>query len=418
MKKMQLRNPALSGSWQSVANPAGWSWSHGLTIQRKNRSFRAAGFDVSSLLPAATVTYYVSKTGSDGNTGADWDNALRNIYTAVQKADVDRIYIGAGVWSRDDGWQGIDLIRTCGIIGVGTVLITGHDAGLVWVSEGPGLPNTYSTTRSTTQGVYDALYPDANGDYLKYTLKASSAEVDANAGSWYMDGANKLWVRCTDDRAPDDNIWPMLNAFNGDCLGDIHVYFENLVFVGGSHCFRHQSSGAGQTPELYVKNCTFRQGSNGNGLTLLGISKAILQGCLAAGNTGDGLNYHVQNAITPRAIEINCTTRDNGLAGDDDQGSSMHDAGSVVRLNGRSYRNRGGNYVESAAAESWAMGCLSYDSEASIAGARSNFELQGGVGVMWLDRCNSSDSDYDILAGASTTIHTRDFHSEAVNGDR
>src|SRR3990167_11566882 len=102
--------PHYTPDWELVINPAGWNWNHGLTIERNGRSFHASGFNLSSLAPAATVTYYVSKSGNDGNTGADWANALRNLYTAIQKADVDRIYIGAGTYSRDDGWQGIDLV--------------------------------------------------------------------------------------------------------------------------------------------------------------------------------------------------------------------------------------------------------------------------------------------------------------------
>ncbi len=401
------------GRWEAVGNPAGWGWAHGLTIQRKGRRFRAQGFDITGLAPTGK-TYYVKKGGNDADSGADWDHALAKVLTAIQKPDVDRIYIGAGVYDRTDGTQGIALTRSCSIIGVGDVKLTGRQSGLVWVKEG-GLNFTYSTTRSSVGKVLDVAQVDANGDYLEYIQQADANAVDANAGSWYLDGANKLWVRCVDDRAPDGNIWVMLTSRNGNFDGDIHVYCENLDFIGGYAGIEFDNTGAGQTGEFYAKNCKFRH-AGGNGLEITGQSLVVLQGCLAAKNSSDGLNYKALNGVIPKVIEIDCVSRDNGATGDDDNGTSMHDGGSIIRLNGQYYRNKGPNVADSAALESWNLGSLAHSSQASVAGARIDFNALGGSGVMWLDRCSAHTSENSIAAGAGSTVHRRKANVTGVVG--
>src|SRR3990167_10093803 len=80
-------------SWSPVTNPSGWLWAHGLKIRRRGSLFQAAGFDISSLMPPAAVTYYVKIGGSDAADGLTWGTAFATLGVALAKADVDRIYI-------------------------------------------------------------------------------------------------------------------------------------------------------------------------------------------------------------------------------------------------------------------------------------------------------------------------------------
>lgn len=405
----------LSDRWEPVPNPSGWSWAHGLVIERKNRTFRARGFDVTSFAPTG-VAYYVSTSGNDGDTGASWGHALRSVDVALAKADIDVLYIGAGTYKRSNNWDGYNLARSVAIYGTGTVILTQAQDGLTWVQNGT-YPNVYQATRSNTTQVLDINFTDANGDYSMLTLQGSVANVDANPGSWYIDGANVVYVRTVDSRAADTSIWPIVagsNTRNGRATGNLTIYMENLIFIGGYAGFEFANGGAGQTPSFYAKNCQFLFG-NGNGLEIKGVSTSILQNCVAAKSQSDGLNYHALNAVVPKAIEIDCVGRDNGASGDDDNGTSIHDGGSIVRLNGQYYRNKGPNLVESAALESWNLGCTAHTSQASIAGARIDLNNLTS-GTMWLDRCNSYGSDYGIVAGAGTTIHKRLCNTTVADG--
>lgn len=398
---------SIDTTWRNVPAPTGWSWAMPFSVQRSGNRFRPYGFSVAAQAPTgAGKAYYVTKTGNDGAAGTSWGAALRNVYTAVQKADVDIIYIGTGVYDRGDGWQGIDLVRSCSIYGVGDVTLTGHQSGLPWAQNGT-YPAVWQATRSNTQGVFDAAALDAYGDYSKLTLQTSVSDVNANPGSWYIDGSNVVYVRTSNSRQADANVLVMLNAYNVDCVGNITVYLENLKVYGGSNCVRHQSNGAAQTPKLYALNCRFKYATAGNGITLLGVDTAIFDNCESAACSGDGYNYHVQNSIVPHSAEFNCIGRDNGASGDDDNGSSMHDGGSVVRVNGSYYRNKGPNVVDSAHLESWNLGGLAHTSQASSAGARYNFNAAGGSGVTWCDRTVGYGSDYDYVANTGCTLHRR-----------
>jgi hypothetical protein len=383
-----------------------------LNIQRNGRRFRASGFDVSGLAPAAVVSYYVKVTGgSDADTGLSWDHALASVQAALGKADVDRIYVEAGTYSRNFGWNDVNLTRSCSVIGVGgQAVLSTRVAGLVW-SLTAGQTFTYQASRTNVQGVFDMAVLDAHGDYTRYANVADVATVEATAGSWVQAGA-LVHVHTPDGRAADANVFVSLIQYNGDAIGNITVYLENLTFQGGITAFRFTSSLAGQTPKLYAKNCKFQYSTNGNGVTLTGIDTAILQGCDASANLLDGFNYHAGDGITPRAIEIDCVGRDNGVtAADTSNGSSIHDGGSVVRLNGRYYRNKGPNVVDDGALESWNLGALAYASIAAAAGQNANF-MCGTSGVMWLDRCIGYGSTNGITAGAGTVINKRKCASD------
>jgi len=393
-------------SWKKVTDPVGWTFVHGLTIQRKETRFRVNGFDISSLMPTAVVTYYVKLGGSDADTGLSWDHALGSIQVAVGKANVDRIYVQAGLYTRNFGWNDANLSRNCSIIGVGGQVISSTQViGLVWALT-VGQTYTYQATRSNVQGVFDKAVLDSNGDYTRYSNQSSIATVEATPGSWWQSGTT-IYVHTINNRPVDADVYVSLIQYNGEAIGNITVYIENITFEGGIIAFRMNDSAAGQTPKLYAKNCQFKYSTNGNGLTVLTATNTILQDCIAAANIQDGFNYHAHNGIIPKAIEINCISRNNGTTvSDTDNASSCHDGGSIIRIGGKYYNCKGPNVVEDSALESWNLGVESYDSVASAAGQNANF-MCGTSGTMWLDRCISHSSINGITSGSGTIINKR-----------
>jgi hypothetical protein len=122
----------------------------------------------------------------------------------------------------------------------------------------------------------------------------------------------------------------------------------------------------------------------------------------------DGFNYHTVADAAPYAVEIDCIGRDNGASSDTDNGTAMHDAGSVVRLNGEYYSNVGTNVHDiNTDTTSWNLGVNAHDSTSAVNDI--NFAVgwsTGAAGKMWLDCCKSSGSatDFHIQAGANGYI--------------
>lgn len=71
----------------------GWTWASGISFF-KNGSIYSSSFDITSLKPAVTTTYYVDPTGgNDGNSGLTRALALKSLSVAIAKANVDQIII-------------------------------------------------------------------------------------------------------------------------------------------------------------------------------------------------------------------------------------------------------------------------------------------------------------------------------------
>lgn len=402
--------------WSGVLAPAGWGWTLPVNIQRNGSVFSLNNFDITIYKPAIAKTYYVKPTGSDIADGLTWATALRSIDVGIAKADADQVLIEEGIYTRSYSWDSTTLARSMSIIGMnaahtgpGMVICTNSVSSadtIVWALT-PAQTFTYQCTRSSANRILDLSSVSGDGDYLEYTLQASIATVEANAGSYWINGTT-VYVHTFDDRVPDASIWVTLTTRNGKVNGNVKIYLENIDFVGGYAGFEFDNTGAGQAPELYLKNCKFRQ-AMGNGLEYTGVAFVIAEGCTARKNLADGFNGDVLNAVLSKAIFYNCYGRSNGAAGDDDNGNTTHNGCSLVIVGGEYSNNKGPNIISSAALETWLLGVRSYSSAASVAGARIDFNTGGGSGVMWMDRCNNdgSTSENGIVANVGTTIHKR-----------
>lgn len=171
----------------------------------------------------------------------------------------------------------------------------------------------------------------------------------------------------------------------------------------------------GNRPTLYAKDCSFKYAGASNGLTSLG-AIVYLQNCIASRNYDDGFNYHAYEGYAPWAVEINCIGRRNGITSDTDNGSTIHDGGSVLRLNGEYFLNKGRNVHDvTNGTQSWNLGVYSHDSSGSPADC--NFAVGTGgsdTAKMWLDCCKSDDSATDIEIATGATCYTRHLLSGGV----
>jgi hypothetical protein len=199
--------------------------------------------------------------------------------------------------------------------------------------------------------------------------------------------------------------------------GSQTVYLEGIDLEGGTGngCLQITTATGPNIPIIYGKNCTFKYCRDANGVTLTG-GFTYFENCIAESNGADGFNYHYHAAtgVLPYAVEINCTGRYNGMADDNDNGSSIHDGGSIVRINGI-YHDCNGPVIHdiSNGTTSWSLGCSSHDSTNVAINANWKSGATGSTGTkMWLDCCDSYGSDLDIIIEEDSFCYIKDFQGQ------
>lgn len=370
------------------------------------------------------VTYYVDNVaGNDANDGLTAGTALQRIYTAAGKSDVGTIMVkanGAGTpYYRGRGFNGVTLTKNINIIGWnGTPEITTHD--VLTYTLASGKTNTYQATRSSVSEVVDTLNggdPSLAGDV--YTYLTSIDDVEATPGSWFQSGST-LYVHAQDSRdltvaADAASIWALLSVINFRNTGDYTSYLENLRFYGGIECIRAAGgSSAGGVATVYnveahVSN--YRLTSGGNNIAINGCD-AVLMNVESTRAGSDGFGYHVLNTKVPRIVEINCRATDCGHSSDD-QCSSIHDGGKIIRIQG-SYRDAAGATIADVndGTETWNLGCVAEGSETGY-----NWKLgnDGGTPRGWYHACVGRDGHWSLYAHGTAVAKVRGSRMERSN---
>lgn len=374
-----------------------------------------------------TNTYYISPTGSSGNTGltAGSPKASPNQAIALGNASGAPFEIQAadGTYPRNKPWT-TSPTQDFNIIASSSAIFSSEwetKTGFTLTTT-----NTYRVARSAATSVYDAANSDSDGDYEKLTLVASQAICEAAAGTWYTDNSN-VWVHASDDRdlsADASDIKIMLQSGYPRVAGDIHGYVENCHFEGWQeHAFDARNSGASQTPQLYFKECSFKYSPNGNGMNLYGVSLCVMDSCVAAKNNLDGFNYHALNSVKPDIVEINCQSRSNGYSGSTSNNASTgHDGGRFARFNGEYKFSEGRNIHDiDDGTESLNCGVSSHSSRDDTDSGSINFFSGDGAPndttKMWLINCTSFGSRVDVRVEDDSIISINEG-SNIVNGTR
>ena len=462
------RLSAQSGPLYPLAEPDGFTWKNSPLHGKILTDFRGVyqvDFDVADYKNNPGKVLYVSPDGSDDNSGTP-DAPLANMSTAYGNG-ADTIYLYPGIYNRSTSLFGTAINRNLNIIGLGGEAIlctritnipnqspnvTEHSTG-VW--------RCYSNGTTYLSNVVDIKNLTADGHYTKYTQLATIAEVQAAPGSWTLieetvvvnrqevngiaayihtlDGSNPLAgddVLLLYSPAPtlDDNenpiIYPLIKVKGGK------VYFENLTCIEGSTPLSVEKQSGGSNIEIYAKNCKFFYSRSATVQTqdseeliendvcmLYGTALSIFQDCEASFGVKDGFGYHMgsNSSTPPKAIEINCIGIGNGsITEGDDQGSTMHSGGSIIRVRDVCSKNYGANYADTGSGtESWNVGCVGFESlcdysSIQISDAQnSNFLASTGTKV-FCEGCVGFGSLYNVCATSTGTIYLRNSRFEGT----
>jgi hypothetical protein len=425
------------GGWETVPIPTGYDWDSGMIIQRKGNNFRVLDptngkeLDPADYAPTPAATYYVSMTGDDGNAGTI-DAPLRKIKTALAKAGVVKVIcLDQGPYDQDTGWTGYTLLKSAQVIGhANGTIISAHYSGLGWAIDDPGsYPHVYHVTQADAgDWAFDASVLDANGDYTRLTIRASIADVEANAGSIYKNG-NELYVRLHDDRAPDSDLRVSVTGTYGNngrfvptTNGTYSLYLENLKFYGGVNSF-YVRQADNKNLTVLAKNCEFGYASVSDDFSNNGATSYLLN-CLAKCGINDGFNYTYYQSNVAHFIEIDCIGRDNGYADRNDNGSTSHNNSRGIRVGCTYSKSAGRNVADITGSQVWMLGCVSHtpnmitdtenDRQACV-----NYSVgdpTGAVGAeLWLDTCVSYGAYYDLQVWALATLYVRKLTTEGNN---
>jgi len=329
-------------------------------------------------LGSATVgagIYYVSPSGSSGNTGQP--NSPLHIDAALAKSDVVEIRFLSGEYRR----------TSASTVVTKSVNFVAVERGVKWTAWNTDLSwtllsgNIYQTTRSTVQIVADGAsgVVDQFGRKAVYKYMGATSGSITGPGQWATDGAT-VWVWPADNRAmtgTDTNIRLGINA-GGTCLniqGGINVYAEGIDFegggstTGGGRAMVQVSSTAGGNPTFTAVNCSASYSAD-NGFGSTGGSWITLVNCVTQLNTGDGFGYHYSATYSaiPTALEIGCRSFNNGFdyqttiqsVDDNRNGFTIHDGIDVVRVNCLASGSYGPNFADTGTgSSSWNVNCTS-----------------------------------------------------------
>ena len=424
-----------SRSRGKIPTPEGFTgWSFPFTVVGSNCVNPSLHFDIGpewslgSLAPSlgSNVVYHVNgATGSDGNSGLTFAAPLKNIHTAVAKADVGKIIISEGTYVRTGmsgvgtNFQGNILTKNLSIIGIGKVIISTEEPNLSWTNNvslcGGGAsscPHVWTTTRSSTVNVLDPRTVNAYGDYSRLTQVGSVQAVEDTAGSWYLNGSN-LYVRLSDDTAPTSyptsstGLKVCVAGNNLNIQGAVSVYIENIQFECGTDSLLIEATAGPNVPTIAMKNVSMKYSSSNNCLTNKG-AITYCENCIASVCYKDGYNYHEYNGAEAFFFELNSQARNNGLDGAGNNNcTTSHDGAIGVRINSLCTGSDGPGVIDvNDGTKTWNLGVVSYSQALANKG---DFEIQN-TSIMWLHGCSygGSSSTYNLVTGSGSIMRLRD----------
>ena len=407
---------------REIPTPEGFTWTNHPLAGHLFRTEQgiACDFDVADLKPSAGKTYWVAPDGDDAAAGTDSEHPLQSLRTALLRNDVDTIIVKDGFYESSLGPGHVQgLSRSVAIVAdEGANPVISSNTGAHTWAKTSGYTYLYETAATDTNTVWDIA------NEIPYTRVTTLAEAEAAGATYYCDGT-KTYVHTKSGDAPTTAIrcCAQRDNFRITTSGRITLYVEGLTICGGDDG-AFQIVGDGSTrPLVYGKKCLFTGGFL-YGACYLGGCESIMQDCEACESTSDGFGIHMNLAtgtVPPLAVEINCEGHHNGIAGDlnNDNGTTIHAGGKVIRVNGRYHHNKGPNVADvHANTQSWNLGCRAWAST-SRASNTYNFEVSTRGPEMWLDTCAGFDSTCSLYVGTGSTtyLHNCALVNMQVNED-
>lgn len=400
--------------------PSGFTWQNNPLKGKIRNTYKGVievDYDVSVNDPSSSgVTYYVDSTnGLNSNDGLTPQTAFKNMSTAFAKNDISCMVLKGGLYPRTRNLYNTVIEKTIAIKGTpGEEVIIANHSATVFTAD-TSHTGTYYGTRGNCSGVIDTYVRNADGDPTIYEQVDQTSEVYSTPGTWALISGT-FYVHTLDNRQPDETIIQFASGNNLVAEGSLTLYLENVKVYGGASPLRATAKTSADHLKVYAKNCDFyyTYTTDNDCVMMQGVEESIFQNCKAKYALKDGFNYHAEQGILPKAIEINCIGAYCGNTDDNnDQGSTIHDGGSAIRV-GCMYHDLLGSNVadQGSGTESWNVGCTAYHSLVEGNNMNCNFFAYSGVN-MWLESCVGFGSTNNVYAYDETsTVALRNCNFE------
>lgn len=388
-------------------------------------------FDVSELKNGSGKTYYLSPNGNDSNTGLSKEQALKTFEKALNLCDSgDTIYLLEGMYTRKNMTNSDyhDITKSINIIGENDKVYIKHGDDHEFV-QNTEYNHVYQTTRNNVSQVLD-ITNLANKNIEELEEVSSVLECSETPSSYYCDGTN-TYIHMKNNQTPNNqniiiNLQTLSATFNiRNIEENAKVYLENLTILGGmanisAYCNEQY------TPIILAKNCKFLYSKTTQSGALAAVTMrgtySIFQNCEASYSNNDGFNYHSgANGKICNAIEINCIGSNNGKGWQEPicNGTTIHDGGKILRINGEYYNNYGGNVADvHEGTVSVNLSCYAHDSIANTNNVYdTDYVAQQQGTCMYLYSCRANGSAYNIYAVEGTTVYVKNCIYETIFGN-
>lgn len=346
------------------------------------------------------------------------------LVSAIENAtNGDTIVLNAGAYSA------FEVNKPLNLIGNGRVIIERVTSGGFDATSTAGIWRTKNEFSSEPSAVYQ-IVDDIPVQLTRYT---SVNSVVSHPGS-YVYSSSKIYVHLLGEAEPTELNVLFNNGTDAVIKSDSPtadgtLYLENLMIFGGKYNI-HASTGATYVGrKLIAVDCIFSSAWNNNGVGLAGVD-GYFQRCVSEYAYRDGFNYHydsTDHTILSNGLEIDCIGHDNGsretgLDSPSNNGSTMHDGGKIVRINGLYYNNNGANVADaSPQTESYNYGCVAFDSKAPKGESntdRTSADFWIRYGNMHCYGCRAvGDSENHICAILNGTVYVNKCEYARTEGN-
>ena len=388
----------IYGNLTPYSKPADFNMSIPFPIRISASGKVEYDYDVSTKKTSVSKRYYVDVVnGLNTNPGTE-SEPFKSLQRAFRYGDADEIILKSGVYDWTNGQGGAASSSTqkkkFNLTGQGEVYLGAHRGYLSWTDEGDGIYKT------TTTNVVEVIDINNYNSPIFYEKKNSIGELSGSVGSFYVSGTD-VFVRTISGNEPNDKI--LLNMINNALeLNEFeHVYMENIKLTNTFVFANNEVEG-----KIYAKKCDFMFGTNKDALQINGNAYFELQNCRAMFGERDGFNYHIKNGKLPEGFELDCEGAFNGRDGaDQNNGSTMHDGGKIVRIGGEYHHNHGPNVIDvNDGTQSLNIGVHAHSSTATSDVSNVDFRTRDDAD-MWLVNCVSHDSEYSTSVGSPARLY-------------
>jgi len=432
---LSVKSIDMDGLRIPVLTPSGFSFiDYGFNIYLNllSRKFETS-LNVADYRFSAENTYYVSTDGNDstgiGSEALPWKTLEKAADESKLAGDsVATIIVGGGVYYRGETFNKT-IDSTYPLLNVECL---GDDPAILSTAR-RGVFSQYSgdTYKITVSGmicfaVVDLTVVDDFGFRPRLAKAADAASCVATPGSYYRSG-DDVYVHKTDGSVPTDENTLVLDTTKSATFTMLGLFFSNIHFYGGISAAAFNLVSA--TDIHFFNKCLFSSSWNGAGAminTNVTVGRMIyLNECGAAYGAYDGFNYHSSGG-GGNVVEINCVTSSNGnlSVGNADNGTTVHDGISILRVNPVMLNEKNRAIHDIGAGHSWIVGgevdglkiqTPSLDSVAFYCG-----HPDGDTTKMWLDTCESRGRcaiDFAVADGCSMYVRNCGIGTYTVTHD-